>query len=196
MKTDVILQFTVHMVGHFLYIIIFSVRRHFSVASILGIILSKPEFIFLSLHNQPFAFIPGGGEGVYSWKIRVECAACFLKPLLYIRPNRSHFPRPEPNFYTLFQTTQFQFQRVQKILTDFRPKRLKSISNFRRKWFKNHTLWHRTYLYSLYMEVPPLIYDSFQYFFERLFRTDEQALANSGNSFFFQFSRPLTQQVL
>ena len=37
----------------------------------------------------------------------------------------------------------------------FRPKWSKSIPYFRPKRLKNHTLWHRTYQYSLYKGVPP-----------------------------------------
>ena len=108
--------------------------------------------------------IPGGtSRKLIEW----GCAARFLKPLPYFRPKSLIFP-------TLFQTwspdgarrvtremvlppNSIQFKtRVHKpyAISD-QTKWSKLIPYLRPRRLKNHTLWRRTYPYSLYKGLPP-----------------------------------------
>lgn len=157
MKTEIILQFSVHIVGHFLYIIILSVRRHFSVASILGIILSKPEF-FYHYTTSRLPLYPGEGRGVYSWKIRVEVCGMLFETLTLFQTKPKSFSKTWTKFPYPISDHTIPVPESTKNLNRFQTKMVKIYTQFQPKWFKNHTLWHRTYLYSLYMEVPPPLY--------------------------------------
>ena len=79
----------------------------------------------------------------------LETLALFPYSLPYFRPDPKNFPLLKSKWqkiYTLFHTSG-------QNIPNLRPKCSKSIPVSRPKRLKNHTLWHRTYLYmySLYI---------------------------------------------
>ena len=97
-------------------------------------------------------FKPGG----YSPKIWVVVCGTLLETFTYLRPKyifptqpiSDLIPKMLEKLYTLFQTSR-------QNIPNLRPKCSKSTPIFRPKRLKNHTLWRRTYLYSLYKREPP-----------------------------------------